>query len=404
MTDFPRVFIEERPSGPPPIVAAPTGVTAFVGHARRGPTDRPVVVRSMPEFEQVFGGLLAESAMSYAVRHFFLEGGRIAVIARVRHGGAVDDAGDDDAGAPPTNVDLAHPSLEAAQRGLWLLTQADHFDLLCIPPVLGAEGDVQRSTWDAAAQFAVTRRALLLVDAPATWGAVADVTPAAVAQVITPGDACANAALYVPRIVAADPLQGNARRTCAACGAVAGVFARTDLQRGVWKAPAGLDARLMSALDVAWPIDDAAQAMLNPRGFNALRVLPRVGPAVWGARTLQGDDALGSVWKYVPVRRLALHIEESVVRGLQWVVFEPQGEPLWTAVRSVVHAFLDALWRQGAFAGTTPREAFLVQCDRSTMTQADIDAGRLRFLLGFAPQRAGEFVSLHVGLQVADGG
>lgn len=510
---FPGVYVEEVPSGPRAIVAAPTSVAAFVGRARRGPTDAPRTVRSFVEFERAFGALWSDSTMSHAVRHFFLEGGREAVICRVHHGAttatcaltpglqleaanagawgsqlrlriepatraptasevagelftlvvkdggtgvierfadvsvrpaharcitqvladssqlvrvAIDAASRVPAVAPPphgaspagvdvfdhdasstaftgggdggaiTNDDIAHPALAAARRGLWMLEHADGFNLLCIPPVLGTDGEVLRATWDAAAAYAVRRRAMLLVDAPASWTTTAHMSPANVAALISPGDHLANVALYVPRIRAVDPLHGNATAAFPACGAIAGVYARTDTQRGVWKVPGGLDARIMSALDVTMPLTDAEQAPLNKRGINALRVLPRTGPVVWGTRTLHGDDTLGSEWKYIPVRRTALHIEESLHRSLAWVVFEPNGEPLWAQIRQSVNAFLHAIFQQGAFQGATPREAYFVRCGHDTMTASDIAQGRVIVEVGFAPLKPAEFVLVRV--------
>ena len=137
----------------------------------------------------------------------------------------------------------------------------------------------------------------------------------------------------------------------APCGAVAGMFARTDAQRGVWKAPAGLDATLVGVPKLTVQLTDAENGQLNPLGINCLRAMPAAGRVVWGARTLQGDDRLASEWKYVPVRRTALFIEESLYRGTQWVVFEPNDEPLWAQIRLNVGAFMHSLFRQGAFQG-----------------------------------------------------
>jgi hypothetical protein len=161
----------------------------------------------------------------------------------------------------------------------------------------------------------------------------------------------------------------------APCGAVAGVFARTDTQRGVWKAPAGLDASLVGVPQLTVSLTDSENGELNPLGINCLRAMPASGRVVWGSRTLQGNDRLASEWKYIPVRRTALYIEESLYRGTQWVVFEPNDEPLWSQIRLNVGAFMHSLFRQGAFQGTTPRDAYFVKCDKETTTQNDIDRG-----------------------------
>src|SRR5690606_17472540 len=192
-----------------------------------------------------------------------------------------------------------------------------------------------------------------------------------------------------------DPLNENRPREVAASGTVAGVYARTDATRGVWKAPAGTEASLRGA-SLAVNLSDGQNGQLNPRGINAFRAFPVYGRVVWGARTLRGDDMLADEYKYVPVRRLALYIEESLFQGLQWVVFEPNDEPLWSQIRLNVGAFMQTLFRQGAFQGRSPREAYFVRCDRTTTTQNDIDRGVVNILVGFAPLKPAEFVVLQL--------
>ena len=174
--------------------------------------------------------------------------------------------------------------------------------------------------------------------------------------------------------------------------ASAGVFARTDAQRGVWKAPAGTDASLNGVRELTIRVNDLENGQLNPLGVNCLRTFPVIGNVVWGARTLRGADQLASEWKYIPVRRLALFLEESLYRGIKWVVFEPNDEPLWAQIRLNVGAFMHNLFRQGAFQGTTPRNAYFVKCDKETTTQNDIDRGIVNILVGFAPLKPAEFV------------
>jgi phage tail sheath protein FI len=169
-------------------------------------------------------------------------------------------------------------------------------------------------------------------------------------------------------------------------------MARTDAQRGVWKAPAGTDAGLLGVAGLQLNTTDAENGLLNPLGINSLRTLPVFGTVVWGARTLRGADAAADEYKYIPVRRTALFIEESLYRGLKWVVFEPNDEPLWSQVRLNVGAFMHNMFRQGAFQGKTPREAYLVKCDAETTTQNDINLGIVNILVGFAPLKPAEFV------------
>jgi len=197
-----------------------------------------------------------------------------------------------------------------------------------------------------------------------------------------------------------DPARGGAIGAFAPGGAVAGAIVRTDESRGVWKAPAGVEAGLRGAVGVTWGGVAAAATdaeVLTPAGINALRV-PRAGagPVVWGARTLAGVAGDFSEWTYLPVRRLALHLAASIERGLAWTVFEPNGEPLWASVRLAVEGFLEGFFRAGAFQGASPREAFFARCDRSTTTAAELASGEFTVLVGFAPLKPAEFVVLRV--------
>jgi phage tail sheath protein FI len=191
-------------------------------------------------------------------------------------------------------------------------------------------------------------------------------------------------------------LPPNRIRLFVPCGAVAGVIARTDSQRGVWKAPAGIEASLIGVSDLDVRLTDAENGELNQLGINCLRILPAAGRVVWGSRTMRGADRLADQWKYLPVRRTALFIEESLYRGTQWVVFEPNDEPLWAQIRLNIRAFMHDLFRKGAFQGSTPREAYLVKCDKETTTQYDIDRGIVNILVGFAPLKPAEFVMLRI--------
>jgi hypothetical protein len=210
------------------------------------------------------------------------------------------------------------------------------------------------------------------------------------------GQDARNEAIYFPRIHMSDPLDQGRLRAFPTCGAVAGLYARTDSARGVWKAPAGTEASLRAVQKLDYLLTDAENGVLNPLGINAIRNFPVYGPVVWGGRTLDGADALASEWKYVPVRRFALFLEESLYRGTQWVVFEPNDEPLWAQIRLNIGAFLQNLFRQGAFQGQTPREAYFVKCDKETTTQTDINLGIVNILVGFAPLKPAEFVIIKI--------
>jgi uncharacterized protein len=280
----------------------------------------------------------------------------------------------------------------ANKTGIFALEDADLFNLLCIPP-LTPTTNVTKAVWDAAAAYCMQRRAVLLVDPPANWDEASDVTPAAIGNLV---DRVENAALFFPRLQAPDPLRENRLAEYAPSGAVAGVIARTDSQRGVWKAPAGLEAGLRGVSALTVKMTDGENGVINPLGVNALRTFPAAGHVVWGARTLRGADQLASEWKYLPVRRLALFIEESLFRGTQWAVFEPNDEPLWGQLRLSVGAFMQNLFRQGAFQGSSASDAYFVKCDAETTPQNDIDLGIVNIHVGFAPLKPAEFVVIHI--------
>jgi hypothetical protein len=266
------------------------------------------------------------------------------------------------------------------------------FNVLCIPAAADLPAAAMRSVVTGATAYCRGKRAFLLVDIPDA------VTTAAQMQAwMADNDALRSehAAVYYPRVLVSDPLNGNRLRNAAASGTVAGVYARTDAARGVWKAPAGTDADLRGAT-LADQITDGENGALNQIGINALRTFPIFGNIVWGARTLDGADQQASEWKYIPVRRTALFIEESLAQGLKWVVFEPNDEPLWAQIRLNVGAFMQNLFRQGAFQGITPREAYFVKCDRETTTQNDINSGIVNILVGFAPLKPAEFVVIKI--------
>src|SRR5215831_9088791 len=271
-TVAPGVYVEETPAGAHVIAGVPTSTAAFVGATEAGPVAAPRMVHSFAEFEAQFGGLAVDMPLGYAVQQYFANGGRDALIARVVPSGPA-----------LTDADLSNPALEAQQRGLWLLDHAESFNILCIPP-LARSTDVGRATWDAAVAYAARRRAMVIVDPPAAW------TAAPTASDITALlGASPNAALYYPRLQAADPLRGNQVASFAPCGAVAGIYARTDASRGVWKAPAGAQANVLGVQGLSAALSDAQLSALNAMGVNGLRAL--AGAVVlWGARTLAGDD------------------------------------------------------------------------------------------------------------------
>ncbi|GAC1382493.1 MAG: phage tail sheath subtilisin-like domain-containing protein [Marmoricola sp.] len=288
----------------------------------------------------------------------------------------------------------------ALKTGMYALDTVDLFNLLVIPPYYPGTGDM--STWDIepgstvvadAQSYVLKRRAVLLLDAPTSWSSVAKAVAGAGTAPYNRGD---HTAVYFPRIVEPDPLRNGQTMTFAPTGAIAGIIAATDANRGVWKSPAGVDAALGGVTALAIPLTNDDIGLLNPLGVNCLRLAPAAGHVVWGARTKDGDDRLASDWKYLAVRRTALFIEESLYRGLQWAVFEPNDEPLWASIRLNIGAFMNNLFRQGAFQGTSPKDAYFVKVDKDTTTQSDINLGVVNILVGFAPLKPAEFVVLRL--------
>ena len=296
------------------------------------------------------------------------------------------DGGD---GGPLTDAD--YTGSLAQKTGIHALRRTDLFNLMCIPPIDRTTDVGGATTLSTALALCVERRAMLIVDPPSSWATVADAVNGIGAFPLSGTDA-RNAAIFFPRLSQPDPQQDNLIDNFVPCGAVAGVFARTDTQRGVWKAPAGLDATLSGVPALQIPMTDPENGQLNPLGVNCLRSFGVAGRVVWGSRTLRGADQLADEWKYIPVRRTALYIEESLYRGTKWVVFEPNDEPLWAQIRLNVGAFMHNLFRQGAFQGTTPRDAYFVKCDKETTTQNDINLGIVNIIVGFAPLKPAEFV------------
>lgn len=196
-------------------------------------------------------------------------------------------------------------------------------------------------------------------------------------------------AVWWPQVTIAS---NGTRKNIDPSGSIAGLMARIDGSRGVWKAPAGLEGDIRGVLGVRVPMSDEQNGLINLEAINAVRAFP-AGVVSWGARTLDGFDNSGNIdYRYVPVRRFALFIEESLVRGLRFAIFEPNDEPLWAQIRLAGGAFMNSLFRKGAFAGRTAREAYFVKADAETTTPQDQALGIVNVLVGFAPLRPAEFI------------
>ena len=322
---IPGVPIEDD-AGSRTISAVPTSIAAFVDAFQAGPLDQPVRCTAYAKVESDFGP-------STALRQFFENGGREAWVVRASQPG-----------------------------GVAALEKIDLFNILCLPGAPDLPPDEMRAAYAAALACCERRRAFLIVDTPKNVD-----TPAAMHAWLARNEGLRhrNAAVYFPRTLVADPRYHDDAREIGASGAIAGLYARTDTTRGVWKAPAGIEARLYGVQDFAYQLDDAEQAELVAIGVNCLRTLARFGYLCWSAQTLD--------LQYISVRRLALFIEESLYRGTQRALSRPS-----------IEAFMNGLFRRGAFAGRTPEEAYFVNCGADNIE------------VGFAPLKPAEFVIIDI--------
>lgn len=279
--------------------------------------------------------------------------------------------------------------------------QADSpLDKLSIFNLLVVPGVADNHIWSEALAFCERKRAFLILDPPVQdsadgVGGLPKIEDDIKSGAIVP--ASTNGALYFPYLQSNDPLTGKVMELPPS-GFVAGIYARTDVNRGVWKAPAGLETTILNTTGVVerGHMTDMRQGTLNPLGVNCLRDFPGVGTVVFGARTLVANNPAFEQWKYVSVRRMALFLEQTLFANLGWVVFEPNDEPLWVAIRRSIENFMLSLFHQGAFQGSKPSEAFQVKCDSSTTTQTDIDLGQVNIIVAFAPLKPAEFVIIKI--------
>jgi phage tail sheath protein FI len=370
---YPGVYVEETCFKAHSIEGVPTSTAAFIGPTcltppAPDPTIKPEPLRSFLEFEQQYGGLddlqTAQGPrcnyIAHAARVFFDNGGQRLYIGQV---------------APDATAEEYAAALQA-------LPESAGISVIAAPgcSALPAAAEMQRALVEHVSRPECWRFAVL--DAPPAT-TIDDVLAA------RSGIDSSYAAMYYPWVTTASSVQ------LPPSGFVCGILARVDTARGVWKAPA--NETVIGAVDLQAAIDTTGQERLSAQGINCIRSFPSRGILLWGARTTSSDPQ----WKYVNVRRYFIYLEQSIHEGLQWVVSEPNGEPLWAAVRQTLTNFLLNNWRSGALMGAKPEEAFFVRCDASSMTQNDIDNGRLIVEIGVAPVRPAEFVIIRIGLWTA---
>lgn len=300
-----------------------------------------------------------------------------------------------------TALNISGTATNGVVYGIRLLDQVDIFNLLCVP------GEADNATISALEGYCTPSSAG--GTSPRAYGSfyIADCPQTATPANLQGGPIGAgggplsgsnndHAAYYFPWVQAPDPLANNRQRLFPPSGFVAGIYAATDANRGVWKAPAGINAALSSEVGLQYVLTDMQNGTLNQQAVNCLREFQIYGDVVWGARTLQGADAVGSQWKYVPIRRFALFLEASLYEGTQWVVFEPNDETLWSQIRLNVGSFMQGLFLQGAFQGISPQQAYFVKCDAENNPQSSINQGIVNILVGFAPLYPAEFVVIQI--------
>ncbi|NOX84440.1 MAG: phage tail sheath family protein [Chlorobi bacterium] len=344
---------------------------AFIGVTEKGATDRAIPVTSFEEYRNIFGTITDEKGLTYAVSQFFQNGGSRLYIARVSR----------DDGSNPHNSDY--------QKAFSLLDNVKDISIVAVPG-LGLPSLIGFGS------FYCQQRGdcFFIGDMPSHIGTTAEAL--SIANQISP--VISFGAVYLPWIMINDPTGKTSRLVAAPpSGAVAGIYFRTDENRGIWKAPAGKDGTVNEAVGLSFNITSRDQDSLNSSGINAIREFPGRGILVWGSRTLASQS--DPEFKYVPVRRTAIFIEQSIRKGLEWVVFEPNNEPLRTNIRQTTESFMMDLFRKGALQGITPDEAFFVRCGRDTTALNEIDSGMLNLVIGFSLVKPAEFLILNIQLK-----
>lgn len=374
----PGVHVQQILGGLRTITGVSTSNTAFIGHFRRGSMNMPVRITNFVDFKRKFGGLDPSCETSYAIKQYFDNGGRVAFVVRSASGA----------------ISLAGSS--TGKTGIYALDKIKHdiFNIMCIPDAAELTSGYEKLMLKAS-DYCAEKRAFLIIDIPKKIDTISKMQ----SWMSSTGDKLrrSNTAVYFPRVNITDPLYHNKTRNITNSGTMAGVYARIDAARGVWKAPAGKEADLQRAT-VSTMLNDQENSSLNSLGVNVLRSFPVLGNVSWGARTLYGSDQMASEWKYIPVKRTALYIEESLSQGLKWTVFETNEPALWQSIQANVDVFMQALFRQGAFQGATAKQAYFIRCDGQTTTPDDVTAGIINLHVGFAPLKPAEFVVLKLQL------
>lgn len=372
--DFTGSPSEAPQSGVRTFPAASTSVAAFVGTAAQGPFNIAAHLFGFADYQSVFGELLADCHLGYAVREYFENGGAEAFVVRTAdtQAGVLGD--------------------RALHQGMYALEDAELFSLLCLP------GVADRYVLAAAQAYCAERGAFFIMDAPLSAPTPGELLTTVASHNFPKSE---HAAIYYPWVYVSDG-HGH-RKLVPPSGGIAGLYARTDLERGVWKAPSGNRARLGDVQALNYMLTDEESERLNRLGINCLRMYPDLGAVCWSASTLRRADQLNSEFDHVPVRRMANFLEDSICRGLHWTMFETNDKALWAQIRAQVEAFMHRLFVGGAFQGHTEQEAYVVKCDGETTLPSDIEVGHVNIHVGFAPLKPDELVMIKVQLLAEPG-
>jgi phage tail sheath protein FI len=394
----PGVYVEEVDRGSKPIEAVGTSTVGFLGTCGKGPVNKPIFIGNWTQYTNTFGDFRDSQFLAHAVYGFFNNGGSRCFVTNVgEHPGGLDKIASDAPAATDKKDAKAKPAAKGdwtkqlvgmfigedkgpgARTGLKTFEDVDDLSLVVAP------GQIEPAIQDAILTHCELKKdRFAVLDSPET------IDMGGIDKIPKPRDS-KYGAYYFPWIEVYDPERGNI--FVPPSGHMVGIYARSDSERGVHKAPANEIVR--GALGLKYTISRSEQDILNPKGINCIRDFSRRGRGirVWGARTVSSDAS----WRYINVRRLFIMIEESIDIGLQWAVFEPNDHRLWKRITRDVSSFLYRIWKSGALFGKTPEEAFYVKCDEETNPVETIDAGQVITEIGICPVKPAEFVIFRIG-------
>jgi phage tail sheath protein FI len=393
----PGVYVEEVDRGTKPIEAVGTNTVGFLGESMMGPTNQAVLITNWSQFVKTFGDFTQSTHLAHSIYGFFNNGGSRCFVVNVGSPGSLDidvtvkdpaakegeKAKTEKRGANSDTLYIGKDNGPGARSGLKCFEEIDEISIVAAP------GQTSPAVQDALLTHCESRKdRFAILDSPETMQGGVD-------KLVRPRDS-KYGAYYFPWVQVYDPERGNV--FVPPSGHVAGIYARTDNERGVHKAPANEIVR--GALGLKYNVSKGEQDILNPKGVNCIRLMQGGGIRVWGARTLSSDPS----WRYINVRRLFIMVETSIERATQWVVFEPNDYKLWKRVTRTIASFLTLVWRNGALMGETPEKAFYVKCDEETNPPEVIDVGQLIVEIGLAPVKPAEFVIFRIGQMPAGGG